>query len=1062
MVDSLRRFFDNLGLMQRLQQEQQSLPHGTLFGHDVGDTPVLGGLLRPYTGALQGGGMTLEALQAIGQTIAGEAALPAVALQAQANNNSPLTQYAQTMMAPGVGNYLAHPRQQIAALRTSPDKLTSYLAGILEMGSDPTNVALSPLSGAMEASRGAAAVARAGAGAKASQDFLTATANEQALVGGREAAVQAGQDKVAQLLDQLNAAKTNTANKQFDLQEFTDYYKQARGDVATQLKAARARGEFQPVKQYTTDPQTGLPVFNPEAPLIKAANESRRKDIVQGVLKNYPGGPVQGQDYHAYLRDPRQALYQARGEEAAITKLYNQAVKEAPQPVKYDLAGNPLGKDKKVFPAKPQINDVLNPQMEAAQAGIPVDNAGAQLVGIGEAAPAGAPDSPQAIKQAVDDLGRVINTPPPASRNIVPDATRGFTTRMSDLLGTALKAGVAEQKAAMGRDGVLINFSQLASIWKGQAVQTVRNIFMDEAFGRVISWDAGIRQAQINQSKDWLIKRLSEAGGQGSLGESNPLLMLGDVSDLLAANGLGGKLKPKEIKAILDNIGISPLDAETDNIKNLSAMQQLLGNTAVGLANPLRSSVGLLAMPLGYLAPMRQRMFHIVNTVTHMATKGEAFEQGYLPFVENSAKELFRLAEAEGKDVSALRGFGIVDKLGINADGMLLHEGAFSPEAVRMVLGDRYATEWQTMLDQALQAGYARANEVFGNYAARGALEKQINKFVPFMAWSWRAYPRVAKMVLAHPAITAGVLQLYEAELQQAKQQHLPGYLATTVGFNKDTPIIGTLARVFSPDQEASVHINPIALFTPVPSEGLAALTGDGTDTGSDNQTLYQQVKGIAGIAGLSPNPLIQAGAYATGQDYQTPSPLSRYANIDQMWNDLGIPSPVGPSIAYGPLHAARKAFTGQPDNYDPIVNKAKELVFEDTGHPLSDPRNRFIAAAIANGDSPYLTRAEKIVDVGGAGRTAFNAISPESVSVRSDTTAARQAEGQPPFSYDEIQQMKAISPATAAMMQETVDKWYLQHPAAAVNKNAKITAADKAIAKGAKKRAMRQAMGIQ
>ena len=66
MVDSLRRFFDNLGLMQRLQQEQQSLPHGTLFGHNVGDTPLIGGLLRPYTGAMQGGGLTLEALNAVG------------------------------------------------------------------------------------------------------------------------------------------------------------------------------------------------------------------------------------------------------------------------------------------------------------------------------------------------------------------------------------------------------------------------------------------------------------------------------------------------------------------------------------------------------------------------------------------------------------------------------------------------------------------------------------------------------------------------------------------------------------------------------------------------------------------------------------------------------------------------------------------------------------------------------------------------------------------------------------------------------------------------------------
>ncbi len=1048
MVDSLRRFFDNLGLMQRLQQEQQSLPHGTLFGHNVGDTPLIGGLLRPYTGAMQGGGLTLEALNAVGQAIAGEAAVPAVLAQARfGSQDSPLTQYAQTMAAPGAGNLALHPRQTIEQLRHSPDKATSYLAGILNMASDPTNVLLAPIGGLMEAGRAAEAAARAGAGATASRDFLEATAKELAAQGTKEGNLATrvndvfqGQQKVRDLADQLATAKQNTANKQFDLQEFKDYYKQARGAVADELKAARARGEFQPVKPFTTDSQTGLPVFNPETDVIKAANEQRRVNIVNDVLSRYPGGPTQGMDYHTFLREPKQALYQAMNEEQSITKLYNEAVKTAPQPIKYSISGQALGKDKGLVPDKQHINEVFN-----AQEGIGV-------------APAGAPDSPAAIQQAVDDVGAAAKTPPPmGDRNIVPADTRGFTTRMADLLSYAFQQGLAEQKAAMARPGVMVNFGQLASIWKGQAIQTLRNVFMDEIYSRAVAWDAGIRQAAFTQSKDAIIQRMTTAEKNG-----NPLMLLGDVSDVLEKVGLGGTLKPKQVKAISDNIGISPLDAETENIKQLSAMQQLAGNAALGLANPVRGSVGLLAMPLGYLAPMRQRAFHILNSVTHMAAKGEAFEQGFLPYLENSANELFRLAESEGKDVSALRGFGMVDTLGSTADGMLLHEGAFSPTAVQMVLGDRFAAEWTRMLDGALQAGYQRANAVFGNYARRGALEQNINKFVPFMSWAWRAYPRMAKMVLAHPAVGAAVLQLHEAELQQAKEQHLPGYLATTVGISKDTPLVGVLARVFSPEQEAAVRINPISLFSPVPSEGLAALTSTSdTGGGEDTRSLYQKVRDTAGIVGLGANPVIQATAYATGQDYQTPTPLSRYANIDQMWNDLGIPSPYAPSIAYGPLHALRQAVTGKPDTYDPVLAKAKELVFEDTGYPLSDPRNRFIAADIANGDSDYLKRAEKIVDVGGAARTAFNATSPESISVRTQTATQKAQAGQPPFDYQDIQDMQAVSPMLAQMMQQAVDIWYQQHPAAAVGKSAKVTAGDKAIAAGARKRALRQAMGI-
>lgn len=1123
-MSAMQSFMDYLGLAERLRQAKEAEQQGQWNGIRYGDIPVLGGALHPLATTANAVGLGLEGAGTAAKAIAGIAAIPAVYAQTKGSRDNPLTAYSQQIADRGLGDLLIHPGRTIGALRQSPDRATSYLAGILEMASDPTNVLLTPASGYLNAGRTAAAAERAGARATVSEEFFAGKAREMARAdeaiqtidnfitqeglsnaakvgeagkrlsyydsllskeSERTAALDQSRQRIGGLSDQLATAKDKTEAARFSLNEHKDYYKEARNAVAADLKAKREMGYFDPVPKPLRD-EAGNLFDNPAAYAVKQANEQKRIGVVNEVLARYPGGPQQGMTYRDFLAEPKQALGQALYEEKKIAELYQQAIKEAPDPIRYSNTGVPLGKDKDLM-RRVEANTEQN-AMDALQQADPNTPIGKVLTGYEMPVPEGAVaapkpptgvgyemdadaarkrlgmeplDSPKAIASGLDRLGQAANQPPPPGvmgpNDIRIADTRGFGTRMYDLLSHALREGITEQRAAMARPGATVNFSQLAGIWKGIATQTLRNVFMDEAYSRIMLLDAGVRNEAYTRARDQAIQR-RRAGEGGAPGFENPLMQLGPVSDVLSAIGYGKKMKPKEAKEIFDKIGVDPFEAETDNIRQLSAMQHLFGSSLIGLSNPVRASVGVVGLPLGYLGPMRQRMFHIINNVTHMAAKGEAFSQGFLPYLDNSAKRLLQLAEAEGKDTTYLRGFGMFDP---QTGERILEEGAFSKEQVRQFLGQRYADEWQRMTDQAVEAGYARATEVFGNYAQRGPLERQLDKFFPFMSWTWRNYGRVSKALLAHPAVAAGAIQLLQAEIEDAKANNRPAYLATTVGFDKDTPLIGVLARVFSPEQEASVRLNPLALINPFSSTLLA---GESTGENAD-QTPYQRAEQLIGLTGATPNPLIQGAAYVTGQDYQSPSPLSRYNAVDQMWNDLGI-NAEAPSLLHGTLRAAREKVTGEKDTYDPVLAKAKELIYEDTGFPVSDPRNAMVAAQLEAGIDPhgYLKRAERIVDVGGAGRAVFNATSPISASVVSNTTEERRNAGKPPWTYDQIQQAKQAGLVGLARRFESENEnWYLTHGAGAVNRNAQVRPGDVVIARGAeKRRLLAQQMGVR
>lgn len=97
---------------------------------------------------------------------------------------------------------------------------------------------------------------------------------------------------------------------------------------------------------------------------------------------------------------------------------------------------------------------------------------------------------------------------------------------------------------------------------------------------------------------------------------------------------------------------------------------------------------------------------------------------------------------------------------------------------------------------------------------------------------------------------------------------------------------------------------------------------------------------------------------------------------------------------------------------------------------------------------------AERVLDTTGAGRALFNAQSPASITVTTETAKERRkARLGMPFEYEEIEAMREVSEELADAMQAENDKYGQNNPAADVYKKPKITAAQLTLAKGAEKR---------
>jgi hypothetical protein len=623
------------------------------------------------------------------------------------------------------------------------------------------------------------------------------------------------------------------------------------------------------------------------------------------------------------------------------------------------------------------------------------------------------PDSPEAIQQVAATVANATPADVPKEAS----GWRAFTSAVVQEMVTAQKEAMGMVPDALPQKAT---FKALVGAGKGALVETPRNAIIDPIFNNILGASENLPKKLIGKN----VKLIRDNFAQG---ERNPLFLLGEMNDDLAATGLlqqGGKeLTQDVIKEYTDGIGASFYNEAYEAARHLSAQGQLLANLLAGLANPLRGTVSLATAPLGYLAPMRARAFHIINNLYHNAARSAAFSDAFRPYIKNSADNLLAAAASEGKDVSKFANLS----------------GRFSADEVRAVLGDRYADEWTRFLEEARQAGFARAKYVFGDYSKRGPVESALSSFFPFMSWSWRALPRSLRMLAENPMVSTALLHLYIADAAVAKAEGRPSYQAGTLEFNKDTPLVGILASLLSPDQEASIRVNPAALFTPLSAGGFVGLS-DSEEMGDKN--LYQTLNEITSIFGAGFNPAIQGGAYVTGADYRSPNPLSRYNAVDQLVGDITGHALDVPTIQ-GPLRAAREALTGERDTFDPVKQKANELVYERTGVPVADARNKEYAKQIAKKEGIY-KEAQLVLDKSGALRAGFNAVTPITAQVTTATTKARQQASQGlPHSYEEIQAAKASDPTTATIMELDNLLYQQQHPAAAINMKPTLTKQD-------------------
>lgn len=843
--------------------------------------------------------------------------------------------------------------------------------------------------------------------------------------------------RLSQMIDSLKQSNASgpTAISSVSGQAVTQKSQSLKG-LGFQLSAARKKALA----------KAGLPTEGQTASLLDPLVEEAKT----AVTALNPGGPQRGETFSEFLRPHRALVARAKADqENAVGEIRNALMGGGDSPITPQEA-TALSQPADQAPnALSELNDQFNQLPGGPEHGVAAPGTATlpQLPGAELDPATGQPvatSRPGWFKQDFDPAQVPANplaheAAEVANPVMAQDGSNPLAGpqvgHMFDLIKTAMAQGWAKNTASFSQPWKKMGLQDVAGVWAGTNIETGKNLINDILFSRWVLLNEDIAQRAMTSNEKLMAYRIST-------GETKPHLLFGRLGDYMERLGLDVN-DPKLVEGVRKQLGASMFEIEADtaaHLDEINGLQKALVGTGLQMASPSRAVTSLITAPANLLMTMRHHVFHVINNVTHTSARVAAFEDAFLPLIENSAKDMLARAEAEGLDTAALRGKSLTDVTD-KAGAVLATDGFFGPESVREVLGDRYAAEWQATVDHAFQAGFDRSKQVLGNYQLDGKLgqaEKMIRKFVPFMSWAWRAYPRTAKYALQHPAVTVALLHLVQVDREMAKAEGRPAYQVGTISINKDTPVVGLLASVFTPEQEATARLNPLALFSPVGGEAL----GLGMDDGSQPENAYQGATRALGVVGASPNPLIQTGAYVVGADYKAPANASRYSPIDQyLGNETGVAEV--PTIQ-GPLRGARKAVTSvlpagtQADNYDPVEAKAKELVYEETGQPLEalGPDSRY-AKEIAAKTGIY-KRAEADYLKGGAIRASVNSVAPVSVTTTTATTEARRAAGAPPFSYDDLQAAKDQGLAQVVkLMQAANDQFYAANPAAAVNRDA-------------------------
>jgi hypothetical protein len=542
------------------------------------------------------------------------------------------------------------------------------------------------------------------------------------------------------------------------------------------------------------------------------------------------------------------------------------------------------------------------------------------------------------------------------------------------LLGAANRAQVAAMdRAPKG----IASFTNLANSWRVQQTSTVRNLLQDELTARLWNSNAGIRQQAMNDNWSSLVQlyNLGQRNGYDALPTQ--------TTGLLDKWGLTGYMP--QIGAGFNNVNESL-------IKDLSAADMAKMEAIFAGLNPAQGGIPLAGVALagvkGYTRAWQEKIFSTLNEFTRLAARHAAFQDEFAPAMQVAAH-----------DFVARHG----------ATGALDPAAGFSAADVGQALGQQAQDEWAQQVEKVTHLAEQRALDIHGDFTRKAAGEPKswgdraanlFNTAVPFSSWALKAYPRTAQMMLDHPGVSLAIMLLTMGQAEKVQREGKAG-LVGGIPITKDTPLVGGIAQKMLGNFPGEAYVNLLGSLTPISSSAL--LSPDQPV----NANLYQQAGEALDRAGFSFNPLIQAAAYATNKDFQRPSPMSRTAGLE-----MALPGPDMPSLALGPLNAARKLAGGSEQHTTTEDRKLAELFYLSTGHQISDPSNvsdprrAALLASTLDPNSPIRKLAAESTGQANVARNLVSLVSP--VSLQAAPRVEQQAEAAsyaarhaPPANYD-------------------------------------------------------------
>jgi hypothetical protein len=578
-----------------------------------------------------------------------------------------------------------------------------------------------------------------------------------------------------------------------------------------------------------------------------------------------------------------------------------------------------------------------------------------------------------ALQGAAVGAGLGLGTTTKAGQNIVSSLPVA-----GEFTGNLIRAANVAQREAMDRSNKgITSFTNLANSWRVQQTSTVRNLLQDELTARLWSANAGIRQRMINDNWSSLVQlyNLGKTNGYDALPEQ--------TTTLLDKWGLTG---------YMPNIGAGFNNVNESLIKDLSAADMAKMEAIFAGLNPAQGGVPLAGVALGavkgYTRAWQEKIFSTLNEFTRLAARHAAFQDEFAPAMQVAAH-----------DFVARHG----------ATGVLDPAAGFSAADVGQALGQQAQDEWAQQVEKVTHLAEQRALDIHGDFTRKAAGEPKswgdraanlFNTAVPFSSWALKAYPRTAAMMLDHPGVSLAIMLLTMGQAEKVQREGKAG-LVGGVPIDANTLLVGGIAQKMLGNFPGQAYVNLLGSLTPVSTSAL--LSPDQPV----NANLYQRAGEALDRAGFSFNPLIQAAAYATNKDFQRPSPMSRTAGLE-----MALPGPDMPSLALGPLNAARKLAGGSEQHTTTEDRKLAELFYLSTGHQIGDPSNvsdpqrAALLASTLDPHSPIRQLAAQSTGQANVARNLVSLVSP--VSLQAAPRVEQQAEAAsyaarhaPPAVYD-------------------------------------------------------------